>query len=219
VNDAQVVPTSAEPVTTVPDTANTSSSRAAQAHFPPPAPPITDPPAEADPRREECHSMTKPTEQQNQGPQNPELQNPELSTSQRLWNAAYENLENNDNTTKLVKSYVKTLMTVLKAKRASDTSASEVDDISAELKDPVKRQTYMRDLVEEGRKKIATTSKITEGVDNVIGYIDKAKGMIDAAIGNIPQAALPWAGVCLGLQVRYHPLYFVYLVFALLISV
>jgi uncharacterized phage infection (PIP) family protein YhgE len=126
----------------------------------------------------------------------------ELSTSQRLWNAAYNNLEKDDSTAKLVNSYVKTLTTILKAKRASDTSASEAADVSAELKDPVKRQTYMKDLVEEGRKKIATTSKITEGVDNVIGYIEKAKGMIDAAIGNIPQAALPWAGVCLGLQVR-----------------
>jgi len=148
--------------------------------------------------------VTKPTAQQN----------PEPFKSQRLWNTAYDNLERNDNTAKLVNSYVKTLTTVLKAKRAS-----EADDVSAELKDPVKRQAYMKDLVEEGRKKIATTSKITEGVDNVIEYIDKAKDMISAAIGNIPQAALPWAGVCLGLQVRYHPLYIVCLVFALLISV
>lgn len=153
--------------------------------------------------------MTKPTEPQN----------PELPISQRLWNAAYENLGKNDNTAKLVKSYVKILATVLRAERTSDTSASEIDDISAELEDPVKRQTYMRDLVKEGQKNIAMTSKIAEGVDNVIEYIDKAKDMISVAIGNIPQAVLPWAGVCLGLQVRYYPLHFVYLVFALLISV
>lgn len=186
---------------------------------PPPTTPPTYPPAEADPGREECQSITKPAEQQNQEPQNPQPQNPELSTSQRLWNAAYDNLEKNDNTTKLVDCYVKTLTIVLEDKRASDPSAPKAGDVSAELKDPVKRQTYMRDLVEEGRKKIATTSKITEGVDNVIEYIEKAKGMIDAAIGNIPQAALPWAGVCLGLQVRYYLLYVVYLVFVLLISV
>lgn len=81
----------------------------------------------------------------------------------RLWNAAYENLGKNENTAKLVKSYVKILTTVLKAERASDTSASETDDISAELEDPVKRQTYMRDLVKEGQKNIATTLKIAEG--------------------------------------------------------
>jgi hypothetical protein len=104
---------------------------------------------------------------------------------------------------KLVKSYVKILTTALRAERAFDTSASEIDDISAELDDPVKRQTYMRDLVKEGQKNIATTLKIAEGVVNVIEYIDKAKDMISVAIGNIPQAALPWAGVCLGLQVSY----------------
>jgi N-terminal domain of NWD NACHT-NTPase len=153
--------------------------------------------------------MVKPTERQNQTPHNPKL-----PASQRLWIAAYENLEKND--PKLVQSYVKTLTTVLQAKRASDASTSDADDISIELEDPVKRQTYMKDLVNEGQKKIATTSKIMEGVDNVIQYIDKAKDMISTAIGNIPQAALPWAGVCLGLQVRYYPSHFIYQVFALL---
>jgi hypothetical protein len=137
--------------------------------------------------------MTKPTE----------LQNPELCMSQRLWNAAYENLAKNDSTAKLVKSYVEILTTALRAERAPDTSASETDDISAELEDPVKRQTYMRNLVKDGQKNIATTSKIADGEVNVIEYIDQAKNMISVAIRDIPQAALPWAGVCLGLQVSY----------------
>jgi len=138
--------------------------------------------------------------------------------SQRLWNAAYENLAKNDSTAKLVKSYVKILTTNLRAERAPDTPASEIDDISTELEDPVKRQTYLRELVQEGQKNIATTSKIAEGVVNVIEYIDQAKKMISVAIGNIPQAALPWAGVCLGLQVSYL-LYISSFVFGLLISV
>jgi hypothetical protein len=52
-------------------------------------------PAEADHGREERQSVTKPTAQQNT----------ELSTSQRLWNAAYNNLENNNDTAKLVNTY------------------------------------------------------------------------------------------------------------------
>ncbi len=55
----------------------------------------------------------------------------------------------------------------------------------------------MRLLVEEGQKRIATTLGTMEGIRNIVEYVEKAKGMIDAAIGNIPQAALPWA-VCLG---------------------
>ena len=97
---------------------------------------------------------------------------------------------------------MKILAKVLKAEKASDPSAP--DDISAELKDPIRRQTYMVNLVEEGRKKTATTSKVIKGVGNVAQFILSAKGMVDAAIQNIPQAALPWAGVCVGLQVSSH---------------
>jgi len=125
-----------------------------------------------------------------------------ISTSQRLWNAAYDSLKEDDDTAELVRSYVKILTKVLKAEKASDSSAP--DDISAELEDPIKRQTYMINLVEEGLKKTATTSKITKGVGNVAQFILSAKGMVDAAIQNIPQAALPWAGVCVGLQVSSH---------------
>ncbi|TEY32597.1 hypothetical protein BOTCAL_0717g00030 [Botryotinia calthae] len=119
----------------------------------------------------------------------------QLSISQKLWNDAYKNLTKNDNTAKLVKSYVKILTTALEAEGASDTSASEIDDILVELEDPVKRQTYMRHLVEKSQKNIVTTSKITQGVADAIEYINQAKNMISVAIGNIPQAALPWAGI------------------------
>jgi hypothetical protein len=164
-------------------------------------------PAGADARAKESPPATEFAAQQTQA----------ISTSQRLWNDAYENLQKNDSTAKLVKSYAKILITVLQAERASDFSASEVDALSVELEDPFKRQKYMRDLVNEGQKNIATTSKIAEGIGTAFEYINKAKDMISVAIGNIPQAALPWAGVCLGLQVRYHPLHLVHLVLALLI--
>jgi len=59
----------------------------------------------------------------------------------------------------------------------------------------------MRDLVQRGLKRITTASQIRRGVSNVAQFVLSAKGMIDIAIQNIPQAALPWAGVCIGLQV------------------
>lgn len=33
-------------------------------------------------------------------------------------------------------------------------------------------------------------------------FVLEAEKLIDAAVRSVPQAALPWAGVCLGLQVR-----------------
>jgi hypothetical protein len=129
-------------------------------------------------------------------------QNQVISTSQRLWNDAYDGLENDGETAKLVQAYVNTLKTVLKAENAPDTPDSGANDVSTGLKDPTKRQIYMKKLLENGRAKVFTTSNITKGVGDVAQFILSAKGLVDLAVQNIPQAALPWAGVCIGLQVR-----------------
>ncbi|KAL2193889.1 hypothetical protein P885DRAFT_71887 [Corynascus similis CBS 632.67] len=122
---------------------------------------------------------------------------PALSISQTLWNAAYDSLEEDADTAELVKSYLKTLMIAL------DTDPST--DLSVRVKDPIQRQTHMRELVEKGQAKISTPSKITQGVGDVAQFILSAKFIIDAAIHNIPQAALPWAGVCVGLHILLNP--------------
>jgi hypothetical protein len=147
-----------------------------------------------EPRVEESQPAPDPTQQQS----------PALSASQRLWNAAYDRLEEDKDTAELVRSYLETLTKVLRA-NTPKTVASGAGDISAELEDPARRQKYMEDLVKKGQSKVATASKITKGVGDVAQFVLSAKGMIDAAIQNIPQAALPWAGVCVGLQVGNHP--------------
>lgn len=154
------------------------------------------PPTTSDPTVERHQPVTKPTEQP-----------PDLSTSQKLWNNAYESLENDNDTAELVSSYMKTLATVLRAE-APKTSASGVTDVSAELDDLSKRQMHMKKLVKEGLEKVSRASKATKGAGEVAEFILSAKGMIDLAIQNIPQAALPWAGVCIGLQVSNHPSFF-----------
>lgn len=154
-------------------------------------------------------------------------QDPNLS--QKLWNDAYDSLEEEDNT--LVKAYLKVLTEFLedkkatdisaaassdvsvenqnlKAQRATDTSTAGAIDISAKLKDRTKRQEYMEKLVEKGKAKVDKTSKFSKAVGDVAQIILKAQPMIDLAIQNIPQAApaaLPWAGVCMGLQVSNRP--------------
>ncbi|KAK4233119.1 vegetative incompatibility protein HET-E-1 [Achaetomium macrosporum] len=120
-----------------------------------------------------------------------------LSVSQTLWNAAYDNLEEDADTAALVRSYVQTLMI------AFDIDSST--DLLAELKDPIQRQIHMRELVVTGQAKISTPSRTTKGVGDAAQFILSAKPIIDAAIQNIPQAALPWAGVCVGLQILLNP--------------
>ncbi|KAJ6439182.1 NACHT and WD40 domain protein [Purpureocillium lavendulum] len=113
-----------------------------------------------------------------------------MSTSQRLWNAAFDGLQDDSGTTKLVESYAQTLTRILGSGSSTHT----------ELDDPGRRQVLMRELVQGGLKRISTPSRIRRGVGDVAQFVISAKSMIDIAIQNIPQAALPWAGVCIGLQ-------------------
>lgn len=168
---------------------------------------------EKTPKSPSCQTQAQPVETQAEDPPATETteRSPALSSSQELWNAAYDSLaKGGDNaedkdarmdtdTAKLVKCYVKTLATILSAEASLDA-----DSVAAESEDKSKRQTHMRRLVKEGQAKISTPSKITKGVGDVAQFILSAKDMIDAAVKNIPQAALPWAGVCIGLQVSHH---------------
>ncbi|KAL2194361.1 hypothetical protein P885DRAFT_71427 [Corynascus similis CBS 632.67] len=142
-------------------------------------------PAESAPKLPPTESIERPT--------------PVLSVSERLWNAAYDSLETDN--AELVMSYVKTLETVLRANPgvAPDTN------ISAEFHDPAKRQIHMKRLVEEGQAKISRASKITSGVGDIAGFVLSVKEIIDLAVQSVPQAALPWAGVCVGLQILQNP--------------
>lgn len=126
---------------------------------------------------------------------------PTFDSSHKLWNAAYDDLEKDE--AELVGSYVKVLERVL-CSEASKDQASDVANVAAELKDPSQRQIHMQRLVKEGKAKVARASKITKAVGDFVGAILEVKPMVDLAIQGIPQAApaaLPWAGVCVGLQV------------------
>ncbi|KAL2126810.1 hypothetical protein VTI74DRAFT_191 [Chaetomium olivicolor] len=142
-------------------------------------------PAESAPKPPPTESTDQPT--------------PVLSVSERLWNAAYDSLETDN--AELVMSYVKTLETVLGA----NPSVAPDTNILAELHNTTKRQMHMRRLVEEGQATISRTSKITNGVGDVAGFVLSVKGIIDLAVQSVPQAALPWAGVCVGLQILRNP--------------
>ncbi len=83
----------------------------------------------------------------------------------------------------------------------TEIAAESGSDGPVEPKGSAERQRYMRKLVEEGQAKVTTASKLTNGLGDVAHFVLSVKAMIDLAVQNIPQAALPWAGVCVGLQV------------------
>jgi hypothetical protein len=102
---------------------------------------------------------------------------------------------------------VKILEEVLGGETGETGEPSTIDP-SAKLKDSTMRQQHMKELVRKGQEKISKVSRITTGVGDVANFILSAKAMIDLVLQSVPQAApaaLPWAGVCLGLQVGNRP--------------
>ncbi|KAG6146377.1 hypothetical protein E4U28_000668 [Claviceps purpurea] len=142
-----------------------------------------------------------------------------LSKSQRLWNEAYDGLEDSGATAGIVISYAETLTmaitgddeqkseTLIHAITGNDERKPDTNTpiLPTDLKDPIKRQAHMRYLVMKGRDKFASDSKMAQAVGDVASFVLQARGVIDVAIRNVPQAALPWAGVCVALQILTNP--------------
>ncbi|KAL1908384.1 hypothetical protein Sste5344_005912 [Sporothrix stenoceras] len=129
------------------------------------------------------------------------VQKTALSISQRLWNDAYDSLKNDKDTVEIVEAYTITLTKVVRA----EASASGATDKLAQLDDPETRQRYMNKLVQEGQTRISKASKITKKVGDFAAFVLSAKGLGDLIVQNFPPAALPWAGVCAGLQILMNP--------------
>ena len=145
-----------------------------------------------------------------------------------LWNEAYDKLEADEGTTKLANAYRETLAKLLtdqelrrrkEARNVTDPSAANAKDdpavrkaINAKILDELKvrdnRPKYMGEFVKEGQEKVAKASKRTVRVGAIANLILKAKPVADIVL-QIPQAApaaLPWAGVCIGLEVSLRDL-------------
>jgi hypothetical protein len=94
---------------------------------------------------------------------------------------------------------------ILEQVLGGETSELSSADLATKLKNPTTRQMHMQELVQKGQEKISKASRITTGIGEVADFVLSAKSMIDLVLQSVPQtalAALPWAGVCLGLQVN-----------------
>ncbi|PIG80477.1 hypothetical protein AARAC_001624 [Aspergillus arachidicola] len=120
-----------------------------------------------------------------------------ISTSQRVWNRAYDELADDEGTADLVKAYVAIL---------ANENKSEGDGLdSFDMDTAEQRQASMKRALKAGQARVAKSVKATSTVGGVVGFVNKFKGVIDVAVSSNPQAALPWAGVCVGLQFLLNP--------------
>jgi hypothetical protein len=120
-----------------------------------------------------------------------------FNTSEIIWNRAYDELA--DENPALVEGYVRVLPKTTNPD--ADIMGPEGDELVARMKDPHQRQQVMQNAIAAGQKKVEKSAKVTGAGGKVSGFVLKFKGVIDLAVQTNPQAALPWAGACIGLQV------------------
>ncbi|KAJ3489330.1 hypothetical protein NLG97_g6016 [Lecanicillium saksenae] len=94
---------------------------------------------------------------------------------------------------------------------SSTTGASELDQLAAgilaKLKDPTKRQLFLEMLVTSGKARVKKTERVSKAAGYVAEKVLFLKPAMEVVL-QIPQAApaaLPWAGICLGMKILSHP--------------
>lgn len=120
------------------------------------------------------------------------------SLPERLWDRAYDNLKTTEPA--LSQAYEK----ILSRKIRDPGLGSPVDESEQNIiaQDNVRmRREQMRGLIHDGLEKTAQEARIKKNVGVAMQVVNSAKGLISSAVQAVPQAALPWTGVCVALDV------------------
>ncbi|KAL6922586.1 hypothetical protein FSST1_006612 [Fusarium sambucinum] len=111
---------------------------------------------------------------------------------EKLWNEAYDTLGGN----KYIVEYEEILLSELKKDNPDITSLGTSYE---------ERWRNMQRLVELGLKKTETEAKIYGKVNDGLQLFDTVRSLVTPAVSAVPQAAIPWVGVCFILQVFSNP--------------
>ncbi|GKU11969.1 unnamed protein product [Fusarium langsethiae] len=119
------------------------------------------------------------------------------SLQERLWNQAYDELKANE--PKLVEAYEKILSVKL---YGNDRSSVACESTENEIKGTRgTRRCQMQELVQKGLDWTQNQESIKRGIDEVLEVVRSVRGIVDKAIQAVPEAAIAWVGVCLGLEI------------------
>lgn len=120
------------------------------------------------------------------------------ATSELIWDRAYDELKTED--AALVQAYETILSTKLQnAGNANSEAMIEGNIINQH--DREKRRIQMNQLVKDGLDKISLETKVKLRLGRVLQTVNLAQSLISDIVNGVPQAALPWAAVCLSLEV------------------
>lgn len=113
---------------------------------------------------------------------------------EELWNEAYDTLRNTGN--KYTAEYEEILLSELKKDNSDITSLGTSYE---------ERWRNMQRLVQLGLKKTETEAKIYGKVNDGLQLFDTVGSLVTPAVSAVPQAAIPWVGVCFILEVFSNP--------------
>lgn len=122
---------------------------------------------------------------------------PAPSLPEQLWDRAYGGLKADE--LSLVEAYEKILSRNLNENDSTSDGPESPNTIKQA--DPTARREQMHQLVQAGLKKTEREARIMHGIGEAMRPVLSVKSNIDSAIHAAPQTALPWAGVCIALQV------------------
>lgn len=116
-----------------------------------------------------------------------------------IWDRAYDALKIED--AALVQAYER----ILSSKLQNTEVTADVNVINQHDKE--KRRHQMHQLVRGGLDKVSQETKVKSLVGSVLQTVNLAQNIVTEVVRDVPQAAIPWAAVCLSLEVRQQ--YFV----------
>ncbi|RBA17552.1 hypothetical protein FPRO05_11267 [Fusarium proliferatum] len=115
---------------------------------------------------------------------------------EQLWNQAYDELRQSEN--KYIAQYEEILVSELK----KDNPDSDTVSLGISHKE---RWRQMQRLVQIGLSKTEKEAKIYEKVNDGLELCGTVRALVEPAVSAVPQAAIPWVGVCFILEVISNP--------------
>jgi hypothetical protein len=122
---------------------------------------------------------------------------PPLSLQVRLWNQAHDNLKEIE--PKVVATFERILSAeLIPTSRAPPNPHPIENNIEKDWKI---RSHQMQQLVKKGLEQTKKEASMKRGIDESLQAAQAVRGIVDRAVRAAPEAAVAWAGVCLGLEV------------------
>ncbi|UKZ68353.1 uncharacterized protein TrAtP1_009392 [Trichoderma atroviride] len=162
-----------------------------------------EPPGEQQAITEQVHSLLFDPEPSFAAVVQPEIAEASITPPERIWNEAYDSLKAEE--PKLVQAYEKILSSKLNGDSAvSMDQVSEKNVIQEE--NVAIRRAQMYQLIDKGLNKTRHEANIKGNISTAMQVVNATKKMIGDTIKDVPQAALPWAIVCVSLEILGNPI-------------